>query len=138
MPSLIFVTSVDESHTNMYYTPPIDSPVDQSVDQRTVNPCVVGSSPTGGAILNSWFKMQTPPRFPPGAFSFQRLSNSSSLWNAETFQVGLELGTQFSVFETIFYCRLQITQFAAAVITFAVETIGQHLLFFQQTRYGVG
>lgn len=29
---------------------PIYSRVDQSVDQRTVNPCVVGSSPTSGAI----------------------------------------------------------------------------------------
>ena len=35
-----WISSIDAS---------IDSPVDQSVDQRTVNPCVVGSSPTGGA-----------------------------------------------------------------------------------------
>ena len=30
----------------------------QSVEQRTVNPCVVGSSPTGGAIVNTHFRCQ--------------------------------------------------------------------------------
>ena len=34
------------------------SPLAQSVERRTVNPCVVGSSPTGGAIVNTHFRYQ--------------------------------------------------------------------------------
>ena len=45
----------------------------QSVEQRTVNPAVVGSSPTGGAIVNTHFRYQLRKvEFKVGIFLYWR------------------------------------------------------------------
>ena len=41
------------THGGQISTIRLDSPIAQLVEQRTVNPCVPGSSPGWGAILNS-------------------------------------------------------------------------------------
>jgi hypothetical protein len=40
---------IDQNGSNLYYHAFTDSPIAQSVEQRTVNPCVAGSSPARGA-----------------------------------------------------------------------------------------
>jgi hypothetical protein len=81
-----------------------------------------GSSPLGST------KRQRPQPLRPFLF---RLAMGSSEFLRQRPEIGIEIRAQLWMSEAILHRRLQITQFAAAVVAFAFHSVGPHLLVLQ-------